>query len=145
MNFTGAATSNYYVNPWIVRRRMIVQMRARGISQLAAVELMSVTDFAAHFPDQCKWVHRFGTGHATIQSVWAAQQCESPPELRTMCGQPSSRMVQRCSSALRQCEMHLKSGLAGYSCCQLYILRLRTGEQHRGSALNIQLVSPVCI
>ena len=77
---------------------------------------MSITHFAALFPDQCEWVHRFGTGHATIQSVWSAQQYESPPELCTMyacfAGSPT---VQRFTSAwLQESETHIKSGLAGY-------------------------------
>jgi hypothetical protein len=115
INFPGAATSNY-VKPWVIRTRMIVEMRARGIRQLAANGHMSVTNFAALFPDQCNWVHRFGNGHATIQSVWAAQQYDAPPELYTMytcfAGSP---MVQRFPAAwIRDCEMHLKCGFAGY-------------------------------
>ena len=115
IHIPGAASSNYG-KPWIVRMRMIVEMPACGISKLAAVEPMSVTDFDALLPDQCKWVHRFGAGHATIQSVWAAQQYESPPELCTMYACfAGSRMARRFTSAwLRQCEMHIKSGLAGY-------------------------------
>ena len=115
INFPGAATSKY-VKPWVVRMRMIVEMRALGISQLDAKAPMSVAEFATLFPDQCNWVHRFGSRHDTIQSVWAAQQYDSPPELYTMytcfAGSP---IVQRFPAAwLRDCEMHLKCGRAGY-------------------------------
>ena len=115
INFPGAATSNY-VKPWVVRMRMIVEMRAHGISQLSADEPMCVNAFASLFPDQCNWVHRFGSRHSTIQFVWAAQHYDSPPELYTMytcfAGSP---IVQRFTAAwLRDCEMHLRCGLAGY-------------------------------
>ena len=108
LDLASAASQN--VIPWLIRTWMIVEMRARGVKRLAATKPMTIDAFAAMFPDQCKWVHTFGAGHAAIQDVWAAQRYESPPELYGMhtcfAGHP---VAQRYKAAwIRECELPLK-------------------------------------
>ena len=44
-----------YVGPWLLRIRMIVEMRAQGIHRLLAEPNTPLMEFGNLFPDQCEW------------------------------------------------------------------------------------------
>ena len=76
-----------YTEAWTVRTLLIGRMRSNGVKRLKMAGHMSISHFQGMFPDECRWLTRFGWSHgqrATLAGLFNRLGYKQPPELLSM-------------------------------------------------------------
>ena len=111
----GCATGRY-VKPWVFRIWVVVALRAKRIARLGMGDLDAVA-FAAGFPDQAGWIHRFSHGGSyAMQEIFDDLGYDGPPELFTMyaCFFGGAKAQMFTAAWIREHATALKAAVAAY-------------------------------